>query len=92
MPKRDYRLLGPDGARAVESGLAAAEWYHSDIPRKEMKALMKREDQPAIRDTILLLGCSDADDDDDGAAAEDAYWAIAYGAAVRKRASPAVCS
>ena len=56
MTKRDYSLLGPDAARAVETGLAAAEWYHTDIPRKEMKALMKREDGPAIRDTILWLG------------------------------------
>ena len=54
--KRDYSLLGRDAKAAVESGLAAAEWYHTDIPRKQMKALMKREDGPAIRDTILWLG------------------------------------
>ncbi len=53
---RDYSLLGPDGKRAVETGLASAEWYHSDIPRAEMKALMKRSDQPAIRDTVLYYG------------------------------------
>lgn len=57
MAKRDYSLLGPDGARAVETGLAAAEWYHTDVPRKVMKELMQRSDQPAIRDTILLYGC-----------------------------------
>ena len=51
MAKRDYSLLGPDAERAVATGLAAAQWYHSDIDRKDMKALMKREDQPAIRDT-----------------------------------------
>ncbi len=56
MAKRDYSLLGPDGARAVECGLAAAEWYHSDIPRKDMKELMKRTDQPAVRDTVILFG------------------------------------
>lgn len=56
MAKRDYSLLGPDGVRAVETGLAAADWYHSDIPRNEMKALMKRADQPAIRDTFLWIG------------------------------------
>ncbi len=56
MAKRDYSLLGPDGQRAVETGLAAAEWYHTEVPRKEMKALMQRSDQPAIRDTILLYG------------------------------------
>ena len=44
--KRDYSLLGPSGKAAVETGLAAAEWYHTDIPRKEMKALMQRSDEP----------------------------------------------
>jgi fatty acid desaturase len=57
MGKRNYSLLGPDAQRAVETGLAAAEWYHSDVPRKEMKALMAREDQPAIRDTVIYYGC-----------------------------------
>jgi fatty acid desaturase len=56
MGRRDYSLLGEDARRAVQSGLAAAEWYHTDVPRKEMKALMQRSDQPAIRDTILWLG------------------------------------
>lgn len=56
MTTRDYSLLGENGRRAVETGLAAAQWYHSDIPRKEMKALMQRTDGPAIRDTIILYG------------------------------------
>ncbi|MDB5665270.1 fatty acid desaturase family protein [Cypionkella sp.] len=56
MTKRDYSLLGTDGARAVETGLAAAEWYHTEVPRKDMKALMQRSDSPAIRDTVLLYG------------------------------------
>lgn len=54
--KRDYSLLGEDAHRAVETGLKAAEWYHTDIPRKEMKAFMQRSDQPAIRDTVIWLG------------------------------------
>ncbi len=57
MTSRDYSLTGPDARRAEETGLAAAEWYHTDLPRKDMKALMKREDGPAIRDTILLAVC-----------------------------------
>ncbi|QYK42151.1 MAG: fatty acid desaturase family protein [Paracoccaceae bacterium] len=57
MGKRDYSLLGRDARRALETGLAAAAWYHSDVPRKEMKALMAREDRPAIRDTAILFGC-----------------------------------
>lgn len=56
MTRRDYSLLGPDAKRAVETGLAAAEWYHTEVPRKVMKELMQRSDQPAIRDTILLFG------------------------------------
>ena len=55
MGKRDYSMHGTDAARAVEAGLAAAEWYHTDVPRKEMKALMTRADQPALRDTALLF-------------------------------------
>jgi fatty acid desaturase len=53
---RDYSLTGPDGARAVERGLASASWYRSDVPRETMKALLQRSDQPAIRDTIIWVG------------------------------------
>ncbi len=53
---RDYSLVGASTRRAVESGLAAAEWYHTDIPRKQMKELMQRSDAPAIRDTATWLG------------------------------------
>ena len=42
MSKRDYSLLGPNGRHAVNIGLAAAEWYHTDIPRNKIKALMAR--------------------------------------------------
>ncbi len=51
--KRDYSLVGESARRAVETGLASAEWYHTDIPRKAMKELMQRSDGPAIRDTII---------------------------------------
>jgi fatty acid desaturase len=54
--KRDYSLTGPSSRRAVEIGLASAEWYHSEVPRKVMKELMQRSDGPAIRDTIIWLG------------------------------------
>lgn len=56
MGRRDYSLLGEDAKRAVETGLAAAEWYHTELPRKEMKELMQRSNQPAIRDTVILFG------------------------------------
>lgn len=51
--ERDYSLTGADGRRAIELGLASAEWYHSEVPRNEMKALMQRRDGPALRDTAL---------------------------------------
>jgi fatty acid desaturase len=54
--KRDYSLTGADGRAAVANGLAAAEWYHTEVPRAEMKALMQRSDAPAIRATLLWLG------------------------------------
>jgi fatty acid desaturase len=56
MSKRDYNLLGADAKRAVESGLTAAEWYHTEVPRKVMKDLMARSDGPAIRDTVIYYG------------------------------------
>ena len=54
--KRDYSLTGRDGRLAVEKGLASAEWYHTDVPRKTMKELMQRRDGPAIRDTLIWIG------------------------------------
>jgi fatty acid desaturase len=51
--QRDYSLVGADSRRAIEVGLASAEWYHSDVPRKAMKELMQRTDGPALRDTAL---------------------------------------
>jgi fatty acid desaturase len=56
MSKRDYSPFGVDAKRAVESGLTAAEWYHTEVPRKVMKELMARSDGAAIRDTIILYG------------------------------------
>ncbi len=52
---RDYSLTGPEARRAIEAGLASAEWYHSDVPRKVMKDLMQRRDGPAIRDTVIWI-------------------------------------
>jgi fatty acid desaturase len=53
--KRDYSLIGENAKRAVEQGLAAAEWYHTEVPRKRMKELMRRRNGPALRDTALWL-------------------------------------
>jgi fatty acid desaturase len=54
--KRDYSLVGESTRMAIETGLASAEWYHTEVPRKVMKELMQRSDGPAIRDTIVWLG------------------------------------
>jgi fatty acid desaturase len=53
--RRDYSLVGRDSELAVQLGLAAAGWYHSDIPRKRMKELMRRRDFPAIQDTVIWV-------------------------------------
>lgn len=52
---RDYSLTGPSARHAVEAGLSTADWYHTDIPRKQMKALMKRRDGPPMRDTAIWV-------------------------------------
>jgi hypothetical protein len=51
--QRDYGLTGRDGQRAVEIGLASAEWYHSEVPRKVMKELMQRSDGPARHRAVV---------------------------------------
>jgi fatty acid desaturase len=51
--RRDYSLTGKSAISAVEIGLASAEWYHTEVPRKTMKELMQRRDGPAIRDTLI---------------------------------------
>lgn len=53
--KRDYSLTGEGARLAIETGLASAEWYHSDVARSDMKELMKRSDGPAVQDTLLWL-------------------------------------
>jgi fatty acid desaturase len=53
--RRDYSLIGPESEAAIANGLAAAEWYKTDIPRKRMKEFMQRSDGPAIRDTIVWI-------------------------------------
>ena len=58
---RDYSLDGVSTAFADSRGLSRAEWYRTQVSRKDLKALMKRRDGPALRDTILwfaMLGLS----------------------------------
>ena len=51
--RRDYSLVGPEGEKAVAAGLASARWYSAPIPRAQLKELMRRDDNPAIRDTLI---------------------------------------
>ena len=52
---RDYSLIGPEADKAVAAGLASAKWYTPPIKRAELKELMRREDGPAIRDTLIWI-------------------------------------
>ncbi len=52
----DYSLTGENAHRAVELGLAEADWYQCPVPRAAMRKLLERRDGPAIRDTILWFG------------------------------------
>ena len=51
----DYSLTGPNAERAVELGLAEADWYQSPLPRATMRKFLERTNGPAIRDTLLLI-------------------------------------
>jgi len=57
IPKpQDYSLVGASATRAIELGLAEADWYQSPIPRETMRELLRRRNGPAIRDTIIWFG------------------------------------
>ncbi|HEY1971628.1 MAG TPA: fatty acid desaturase family protein [Pseudonocardia sp.] len=51
-----YSLAGPWGARAEAAGLSGGQWFRTEVPRRRMKELMRRDDAPAIRDTVAWLG------------------------------------
>jgi MocE subfamily Rieske [2Fe-2S] domain protein len=56
-----YILNEKNSDRAIEQGLAEADWYTCPIPKSELRKLLVRRDGPALRDTILwfsLLGIS----------------------------------
>lgn len=69
MIPQDYRLIGGAGDRAQAQGLVNATWYRCDVPRAEMKQLMRRADALAIRDTLLWYGLI-------GASGLLAFWAV----------------
>ena len=51
-----YILNATNSGRAIEKGLAEADWYASPVPKAEMRKLLERRDGPAIRDTLLWFG------------------------------------
>src|SRR5579864_7919194 len=54
--KLAYSLTGENSAKAIERGLAEADWYQSPVPRPLMRKLLERRDGPGIRDTIIWFG------------------------------------
>jgi Na+-transporting NADH:ubiquinone oxidoreductase subunit F len=52
----DYSLTGENADRAIELGLAEADWYQCSIARATMRKLLQRRDGPAIRDCIIWFG------------------------------------
>ena len=51
-----YALNQENSDRAIEFGLAEADWYQCPVPRETMRRLLVRKDGPAIRDTVLWFG------------------------------------
>lgn len=61
LEKKDYSLIGKDSIKAVQKGLAEANWYTPPIPREKMRELLERKNGPAIIDTTIwfsLMGIS----------------------------------
>jgi fatty acid desaturase/ferredoxin-NADP reductase/nitrite reductase/ring-hydroxylating ferredoxin subunit len=48
-----YSLVGPTSIRAVQAGLAEADWYRCPVEPEVMRQLVQRRDGPAVRDTLL---------------------------------------
>jgi Na(+)-translocating NADH:ubiquinone oxidoreductase F subunit len=53
---RDYSLIGVESEKAIEMGLADAEWYQSPVSRADMRELLVRKNWPATRDTLIWFG------------------------------------
>ena len=52
----DYTLTGPANERAVEAGLANAEWFLADVDPARLRQLQQRTDARAAIDVMLWLG------------------------------------
>ncbi len=54
--QRDYSLRGPETLRAIERGLANAQWYRPPINPARLRDLSARTNGRAAVDTLLWLG------------------------------------
>jgi len=54
-PYSRYILNQSNSAKAIEQGLAEADWYTSPIPRDAFRRLLQRRDAPAMRDALIWL-------------------------------------
>ena len=52
----DYQLSGDAGRVAVENGMANPKWFRPDVDPHDIRNLMQKSDEIAIRDTIIWLG------------------------------------
>ena len=52
---RDYSLTGPSAPRAIDAGLASADWYRPSIDPARLQALMARSNGRAARDVVVWL-------------------------------------
>jgi len=53
---RDYNLIGAESQLSIDTGLADAQWYQSPIDKKKLQELLKRNDWPAVRDSLIWFG------------------------------------
>ncbi|MDF1711113.1 MAG: fatty acid desaturase [Akkermansiaceae bacterium] len=51
-----YLLNRQNSRKAMEAGLAEAEWYQSPVPRAKMRKLLVRRNGPALRDAFIWFG------------------------------------
>jgi fatty acid desaturase/nitrite reductase/ring-hydroxylating ferredoxin subunit len=56
VPPRDYRLTGIESQRAVERGLADAQWYHPPVDAGRLQELMVRRNGRTAFHVVVWLG------------------------------------
>lgn len=54
--KSDYALSGETTQDAVSRGLANPKWFRPDVAPEDIRKLMQKSDQIALRDTAIWLG------------------------------------